>query len=453
MAITYQMVNIDVVNKQIVQSFTSSVSAGLPTVYLGPLPLFLRFMAPTGIASAPYTDVDYSVGTTELGFGSISTAPTAGTFTINDPDAAQTTAAIPITATNTQIQSAINLALTTNYLTATVTGSGPSFTVVATANGNRSNFIITTGLLTPVAVALVCQPTVGTSTNPVQQYVKIIQQPYAYTASWTAAPAAGVNVVHTQTGSVTQSDIQTISLLNTPYKGTFTLTFGGYTTTPIAYNASIATVQTILQALTSIGSGNCIVGGTTGGPWIVTFTGTLGNAAQAVIVANATGLTSPLGLLGTINVNTASVQQALGLNNFFSDVLEIDFIPAGGSLTPVIQTSLTVSNQMITGTPATPTPTPTYPLLSYVNTNFVQNAFGITSLTGGVSGDLDAIATAGGATGVGTTLVIANISTLNGGAATFWQLQSGTAAAVTNSIVHPVDYNSSTNAVIWVRQG
>lgn len=41
--------------------------------------------------------------------------------------------------------------------------------------------------------------------------------------------------------------------------GTFTLTFGGDTTASIAYNASAATVQTELEALASIGSGNVAV--------------------------------------------------------------------------------------------------------------------------------------------------------------------------------------------------
>ena len=42
--------------------------------------------------------------------------------------------------------------------------------------------------------------------------------------------------------------------------GTFTLTFGGQTTSPaLPYNATVSQVQTALNALSSIGSGNCVV--------------------------------------------------------------------------------------------------------------------------------------------------------------------------------------------------
>lgn len=88
--------------------------------------------------------------------------------------------------------------------------------------------------------------------------------------------------------------VQTVTLTGTPTGGTFTLTFRGQTTTGIAYNANAATVQSALQALSSIGSGNATVSGT--GPYVVTFAGTL--AAQAVELligsgASLTGGTAP----------------------------------------------------------------------------------------------------------------------------------------------------------------
>lgn len=55
--------------------------------------------------------------------------------------------------------------------------------------------------------------------------------------------------------------------------GTFTLTSGASTTTAIAYNASASTVQTALDAV--LGSGNSVVTGAPGGPWTVTYAGTL----------------------------------------------------------------------------------------------------------------------------------------------------------------------------------
>jgi hypothetical protein len=55
--------------------------------------------------------------------------------------------------------------------------------------------------------------------------------------------------------------------LGSPTAGTFDLDFGGDTASGIAYNASAATVQAALEALTSIGTGNVTV--TTSGGWFI----------------------------------------------------------------------------------------------------------------------------------------------------------------------------------------
>ena len=46
-----------------------------------------------------------------------------------------------------------------------------------------------------------------------------------------------------------------------PTGGTYTLTFGGQTTAPIPFNAADTAVESALQALSSIGAGNVVVGG------------------------------------------------------------------------------------------------------------------------------------------------------------------------------------------------
>ena len=93
------------------------------------------------------------------------------------------------------------------------------------------------------------------------------------------------------------AEVQQIAVTGTPTGGTFTLTFGAQTTSAIAYNATAATVQTALQALSSIGSGNILV---TGGPLpgtalTATFAGTMALAPESLITATGslTGGTSP----------------------------------------------------------------------------------------------------------------------------------------------------------------
>jgi len=86
-------------------------------------------------------------------------------------------------------------------------------------------------------------------------------------------------------------EIQTVTITGAPTGGTFTLTFGANTTSTIAYNAAASAVQTALQALASIGSGNALVTGSNGGPYTVEFTGTLGYLAQSLLTASGAGLT------------------------------------------------------------------------------------------------------------------------------------------------------------------
>lgn len=72
--------------------------------------------------------------------------------------------------------------------------------------------------------------------------------------------------------------------------GTFTIGYGGFSTTPIAWNASEATIQTAIDALATIGPGNTEV---TGGAddFIVEFKGVFAGTAVSTLVGDASALT------------------------------------------------------------------------------------------------------------------------------------------------------------------
>jgi hypothetical protein len=73
-------------------------------------------------------------------------------------------------------------------------------------------------------------------------------------------------------------------------------TFNGQTTgsSSITYPGSAATVQSALQALSTIGAGNVTVTGANGGPYTVTFINARGGTDQPMItVASCTGCTAP----------------------------------------------------------------------------------------------------------------------------------------------------------------
>lgn len=118
------------------------------------------------------------------------------------------------------------------------------------------------------------------------------------------------------------NETQTVRLTGSPSGGTFTLTFGANTTAGLAYNAAAATIQTALQGLASIGSGNATVSGSSGGPWTVTFAGSLAASDQNQLVADGTALTGGT----TNNVTLATVTPSSGPNHW--DTAN-NWLPAG----------------------------------------------------------------------------------------------------------------------------
>ena len=102
------------------------------------------------------------------------------------------------------------------------------------------------------------------------------------------------------------SEVQTVTVTGTPTGGTFTLTYAGSTTVPIAYNAAATVVQAALRGLPNLNSGDVSVTGSAGGPYTVTFAADLGNVA--LMTADGSGLT------GGTDPDVTVVQTTPGVN-------------------------------------------------------------------------------------------------------------------------------------------
>ena len=88
------------------------------------------------------------------------------------------------------------------------------------------------------------------------------------------------------------NETQTVRTTNAS-GGTFTLTFDGQTTAPLAHDATAAQVQAALEALAGIGAGNVVA---SGGPvstvnLTVNFRGALSERDVAQLTADGSGLT------------------------------------------------------------------------------------------------------------------------------------------------------------------
>lgn len=101
--------------------------------------------------------------------------------------------------------------------------------------------------------------------NPLYDYTELVIPPTMGTV--VASTAADSIQTLTPAGSYPGTDI-------------FTLIWNTHHTANIQFGATTATVQTAIEALTGIGAGQIAVTGSTGGPWIVEFIGTLADAPQ-----------------------------------------------------------------------------------------------------------------------------------------------------------------------------
>lgn len=109
------------------------------------------------------------------------------------------------------------------------------------------------------------------------------------------------------------NEVQLVTITGTPAGGTFTLTFDGEITAPIAYNATAATVQAALLALASLRSGDVVVTGSAGGPYTLTFAGDFAAEDVATLTASALGLTGGTSPAVAITTPTPGTVSAIAI--------------------------------------------------------------------------------------------------------------------------------------------
>jgi hypothetical protein len=288
---------------QVALQALASIGAGNVTCAGGPLPaavtitfqatLGLQPQAPITAGANNLTGPAPAVAHTTSGSGvndlqtlSVSGNPTGGTFTL--AFGGQTTAAIPFNATAAQVQAAL----------------------VALSSIGAGNVVCAGGALPGAAVTVTFQGTLGFAPQ-----IAITAPVNNLTGGTNPAPA----IAHTAAGSGV-NDVQTLSLGGAPAGGTFALSFGGQTTTAISFNATAAQVQSALQALSSIGTGNVVcAAGPLPGNVTITFGGALAAHAQAVIGVAANNLTGP-------GPQIAHTTTGIGINSITVPV-DADFKP------------------------------------------------------------------------------------------------------------------------------
>jgi len=156
----------------------------------------------------------------------------------------------------------------------------------------------------------------------------------------TATSSANVTVAETTAGHAGVNEVHQISLVGTYTGGALSVTYnfgaGNVTTAPIAYNATAASMQSAIQALTGVGAGNALVTGG-GASWTVNWTGALAGTAIAPGTVNGSSL------VGSGQVNITETQLGNGLSD---EIQWLDVSPAtypGGSYTLTLDGKTTAS--------------------------------------------------------------------------------------------------------------
>ena len=261
--------------------------------------------------------------------------------------------------------------------------------------------------------------------------------------------------------------------------GTYTLSYGGNTTSALAYNASAATVSTALNLLASIVSAG---GVTVSGTWpvlVVTFnsvgvrtaiTGTqdaLTPTSALIIDEFQVGDVSTVSKWGIENAISPPVYQTTWtpITNGWTAVLDLSTFELAASLAGVDATGMyfearitdpsgnprvwaqplmLVRNRVINPGSLVPADRDSYLTAAEVRDGFVQNRFLVDGLTGGTSADLDGIPTAGAVATVGWMAAVVVANQLS-----FYRLESSTQAENSPTWIRPDDYNGTTNQRVW----
>ena len=157
---------------------------------------------------------------------------------------------------------------------------------------------------------------------------------------------------------------------------TFELSFGGQTTTPLAYDAAAATVETAFELLSTVGAGNGTVTGSAGGPWTVEFTGTLAGATQDLVVASDVGVDEIQTI--TYSGNAATDTYTLTFDGQTTAALAVDDNNAAILAALNDLSNITAGDVVLSGGPAPGTPV----VVTFAATYDLTDAAAITGVGG-----------------------------------------------------------------------
>ena len=272
----------------LIKSVSNPAPAVMPEYTLGETSTHNIYLASPSSASGYDANSGNASLTVKVAIGNPGSVPTSGTFTLTF--GGQTTSALSYNSTAAQVQAALQALSSIGTNNVLVTGASPEWDVQfvgSLAFASQALMTSNATALYPFSSINISNEQVGSGSQNAIQSVSLVCQPVVLQTSWTPIS-------------------QTVANSGLPTGGTYTLSFAGYTTSALAYNATAATIQTALQALASIGSGNALVTGQFPS-FNVQFSGSL--ALSPVPLISAVSSLTPSSIITIANVTTGTATQ------------------------------------------------------------------------------------------------------------------------------------------------
>lgn len=407
----------------------------------------------------PFVYEDPTGWTVKFAVGEIGDPVNSGTFTLTDPVASQTTAAIAYNASAASVQTILRAGCATNYGSATVTGNdgGPWTINRGTTGAIATNLTGSAAGIDPENSTLrILKLQTGTASINDKFHIQLKKAAAVLKLTgWSALPSATVTPSIVQAGSAVAPKANKIFRVQynaDAYAGSVSFLFTGDTTAGTVswkYNATADEVKTAWELHTDVEDDGVTVTKSGPGDFTIELVGAGIKESNVPTLANSSNtLSVPVGLTGTINVLSAGVVDLLNGATRATTNLEIEKTVTGDTTTVAFRSDTLLRAELINSSPGTPTGTD--PAFSQTETNlyFGWNGpgRGITGLTGGGATNLDGIATVDYA----SLMVFVDDATHGPG---WWLLKTGsTAENAAAGIVHPDDRHAVTNNKIWERK-
>jgi len=344
---------IDLTNNRLAASETNLSPAAAPVFTKGDNGTFNLYFFETGTDFTPTLNiVNRDASTVKLGIGSRDGLPETGDYTLTF--GANTTSAIPAAATAGQISTALN-ALTSISSAGGVTVTGAlddHFTIRFATAGTRGSFTADVSQVIPDTVAVIDERLAGSATAKEVAELQLRLTPAVFQSSWTnLSTVVTATMSTTITGSGIQNEVQRLDFTQSPFEGTYRLSFpsvtltGNTAVTGGIFTTSVTHGLTINQPVAITGYDTTVTGFTRGNTLFVSaipaatqFQVALTSGGTAITGAQATAVTTS-GIITTFLAQTSALAASASALDVSTALQALSSIGSGGISVTGIQGS------------------------------------------------------------------------------------------------------------------